>query len=98
MSKYNLHNLLSEMTNDEFRAAEEADRLEAHPESNKIKAIMALMAKEKNKKIDPKSAAVDKDGNIEDELPGEMAEARIDRDVAERIEGLLDISMKAKLK
>ena len=49
MSKYNLHNLLSEMTNDEFRAAEEADRLEAHPESNKIKAIMALMAKEKNK-------------------------------------------------
>ena len=96
MSKYNLHNLLSEMTNDEFRAAEEADRLEAHPESNKIKAIMALMAKEKNKKIDPKSAAVDKDGNIEDELPGEMAEARIDRDVAERIEGLLDISMKAK--
>ncbi len=74
MSKYNLQSLLLEMTNDEFRDAQEKDRLENHPERDKIKAIMALMAKEKNKKIDPDAASVDKDGNIEDEAAGEFAE------------------------
>jgi hypothetical protein len=38
------------MTNDEFAAAKEADRLEAHPDRDKIKAIQAMIAKEKESK------------------------------------------------
>ena len=36
------------MSDDEWKAAKEADRLEAHPEKDKIKKIQALMRKEKN--------------------------------------------------
>jgi len=75
MSKLNLQNILSEMTNDEFRDAEEADRLESHPERDMIKKIQALIRNEKNKSIDPNSAAVDKDGNIKDKTAGEFAES-----------------------
>jgi hypothetical protein len=51
MSKYNLIDLFEGMSNDEFEAAKEADRLEAHPERDKIKAIQALIAKEREKII-----------------------------------------------
>ena len=50
MSKYNLIDLFEGMSNDEFEAAKEADRLEAHPNRDKIKAIQALLAKEKANK------------------------------------------------
>jgi hypothetical protein len=50
MSRYNLTDLYEGMTNDEFSAAKEADRLEAHPEKDKIKAIQAMIAKEKESK------------------------------------------------
>jgi hypothetical protein len=53
MSKYNLIDLLEGMSNDEFEAAKEADRLEAHPDKDKIKAILALIAKEKEKIVKP---------------------------------------------
>jgi hypothetical protein len=51
MSKYNLTDILEGMSNDEFAAAKEADRLEAHPDRDKIKAIQALIAKEREKII-----------------------------------------------
>ena len=51
MSKYNLIDILEGMSNDEFAAAKEADRLEAHPDRDKIKAIQALIAKEREKII-----------------------------------------------
>jgi hypothetical protein len=50
MSRYNLTDLYEGMTNDEFSAAKEADRLEAHPDKDKIKAIQAMIAKEKESK------------------------------------------------
>ena len=48
MSKYNLTELAEGMGYKEYEDAKEADRLEAHPESDKIKAIQAMMAKEKD--------------------------------------------------
>ena len=51
MSKYNLFDILEGMSNDEWEAAKEADRLEAHPDRDKIKAIQALIAKEREKII-----------------------------------------------
>ena len=50
MSKYNLTDILEGMSNDEFASAKEADRLEAHPDKDKIKAIQAMIAKEKESK------------------------------------------------
>ena len=50
MSKYNLQDLLEGMSDKEFADAQEKDRLEKHPEKDKIKAIQALLAKEKLKK------------------------------------------------
>ena len=50
MSRYNLTDLYEGMTNDEFASAKEADRLEAHPDKDKIKAIQAMIAKEKESK------------------------------------------------
>jgi hypothetical protein len=38
------------MSNDEWEAAKEADRLEAHPDRDKIKAIQAMIAKERESK------------------------------------------------
>ena len=46
MSKYNLQDLLEGMSDKEFADAQEKDRLEKHPEKDKIKAIQALLAKE----------------------------------------------------
>jgi hypothetical protein len=54
MSKYNLVDLLEGMSNDEWEAAKEADRLEAHPDRDKIKAIQAMIAKERDAKKDVK--------------------------------------------
>ena len=51
MSKYNLKDLLPEgMSDAEFKDAEEASRLEKHPEGDKIAKIKAMMAKEKSMK------------------------------------------------
>jgi hypothetical protein len=47
MSKYNLTDIYEGMSNDEFEAAKEADRLEAHPDRDKIKAMQAMIAKER---------------------------------------------------
>ena len=47
MSKYNLHDLFEGMSDKEFADAQEKERLEDHPEKDKIKAIQALLAKEK---------------------------------------------------
>jgi len=55
MSKYNLTELAEGMGYKEYEDAKEADRLEAHPESAKIKAIQAMMAKEKSLKEDDMS-------------------------------------------
>jgi hypothetical protein len=54
MSKYNLFDILEGMSNDEFEAAKEADRLEAHPDRDKIKAIQAMIAKEREARKDVK--------------------------------------------
>jgi len=54
MSKYNLFDILEGMSNDEWEAAKEADRLEAHPDRDKIKAIQAMIAKERDAKKDVK--------------------------------------------
>ena len=48
MSKYNLIDIFEGMSDDEISRAEEADRLEAHPEKETIKKIQSLMAKEKS--------------------------------------------------
>ena len=50
MSKYNLTDILEGMSNDEFASAKEEDRLEAHPDKDKIKAIQAMIAKERESK------------------------------------------------
>ena len=54
MSKYNLTDIFEGMSNDEMSKAQEADRLEKHPERDTIKKIQALMAKEK--KVDENEA------------------------------------------
>ena len=54
MSKYNLIDIFEGMSNDEMSKAQEADRLEKHPERDTIKKIQALMAKEK--KVDENEA------------------------------------------
>ena len=48
MSKYNLIDIYEGMSDKEFRAAEEAGRLEKHPEKDKIQKIKDLMSKEKS--------------------------------------------------
>ena len=82
MSKYNLIDILEGMSNDEFSAAKEADRLEAHPDKDKIKAMQAMIAKERE------SQKLKKEMNIK--------EVRVDREVAERIEGLTNQELKRK--
>jgi hypothetical protein len=59
MSKYNLIDILEGMSNDEWEAAKEADRLEAHPDRDKIKAIQAMIAKERDAKKDVKEMTGD---------------------------------------
>lgn len=48
MSKYNLIDIYEGMSDKEFSAAEEAGRLEKHPEKDKIQKIKDLMSKEKS--------------------------------------------------
>ena len=169
MSKYNLQDLLEGMSDEEFANAQEKDRLEKHPERDKIKAIQALLAKEKGMKEDLLSKDGDNEDNVdnidkvaspdakgkgydssvaaqskesgdemdqitqttkpmykENKVPSleevynidrkgnekpdtdgsdaskykkaarDMKEARVDRDVAERIEGMLSIPLKRK--
>ena len=63
MSKYNLIDLYEGMSDKEMADAQEADRLESHPEKDKIKAIQAMMAKEKegvkenHQSLDPEIAS-----------------------------------------
>ena len=59
-----LTDLLEGMSDKEFADAQEKDRLEKHPERDKIKAIQALLAKEKSMKEDLFS----KDGGNEDNV------------------------------
>ena len=85
MSKYNLIDIYEGMSDEEFNAAEEAGRLEKHPEKDKIQKIKDLMSKEKsieesNKEEQLKNAyaALDKaeqDGDIRKQ---ELALAAID--------------------
>ena len=134
MSKYNLQDLFEGMSDKEFADAKEKDRLENHPERDKIKAIQALLAKEKANEIfttdggsedsvdnidkvaSPKAKASDYDAAISSErseddkeqsdvtqttkpmyeMNKEVNEARVDREVAERIEGMLSIPLKKK--
>ncbi len=169
MSKYNLQDIFEGMSDKEFADAQEKDRLEKHPERDKIKAIQALLAKEKEKaneifttdgesedsvdnidKVASPSAKgkgydssvsaqskesgdemnqitqttkpmykenkvpsleevynIDRKGNEKPDTDGsdaskykkaarDMKEARVDRDVAERIEGMLNIPLKRK--
>ena len=134
MSKYNLQDLFEGMSDKEFADAKEKDRLENHPERDKIKAIQALLAKEKANEIfttdggsedsvdnidkvaSPKAKASDYDAAISSErseddkeqsdvtqttkpmyeMNKKVNEARVDREVAERIEGMLSIPLKKK--
>ena len=71
MSKYNLTDLAEGMGYKEYEDAEEANRLEKHPERDTIKKIQALMAKEKSLEEDAVDLAVEasqkKAGISEDE-------------------------------
>ena len=147
MSKYNLTDIFEGMSNDEMSKAQEADRLEKHPERDTIKKIQALMAKEKkvdeneavdlaieasqekagievDESFDSLAKKLDKQKGIDKEEAAKIAgsiaakkaagagkgptakqkkrmkEAReyapMDRDVADRIEGFLNIPMKKK--
>ena len=90
---------------------EEKDRFDKLSTSDQLKLekIFSMMQAEKNKANDPKSAVIDKAGNTAAFVKGEMAEnghvddyteeiaeARVDREVAERIEGMLSIPLKRK--
>ncbi len=74
MSKYNLHDLFEGMSDEEFADAQEKDRLEDHPERDKIKAIQALLAKEKEieniKRMNPKAdtKSLEKLSKMEEDL------------------------------
>jgi len=139
MSKYNLLDIYEGMTDAEYAEANEKDRLEKHPDKDKIKKMQALMRKERRdkeneavdlaveasqKKAGIKEGNTDADQNIissilelirhnidprdaMEEIGQEFGitfefgsfrddvnEARVDRDVAERIEGLLHQPMK----
>ena len=59
MSKYNLTDLAEGMGYKEYEDAEEANRLEKHPERDTIKKIQALMAKEKSLEEDAVDLAVE---------------------------------------
>ena len=65
MSKYNLFDILEGMSNDEWEAAKEADRLEAHPDRDKIKAMQAMIAKERDAKKDVKEMTGEAYGRID---------------------------------
>ena len=91
MSKYNLTDLAEGMGYKEYEDAEEANRLEKHPERDTIKKIQALMAKEKSLEEDAVDLAVEAS-----QAKAGIKEARVDRDVEERIEGLLHRELKRK--
>ena len=64
MSKYNLTDIAEGMGYKEYEDAEEANRLEKHPERDTIKKIQALMAKEKSLDEDKYDDIVDADSDI----------------------------------
>lgn len=80
MSKYNLIDIYEGMSDKEFSAAEEAGRLEKHPEKDKIQKIKDLMGKEDQKEDQLKTAystldKAEQDGDIRKQ---ELALAAID--------------------
>ena len=89
MSKYNLLDIHEGKS---FEDSQEKSREEKHPEKKTIDKIRALMAKEKN--VD-ENEAVDLAIEASQEKAG-IKEARVDRDVEERIEGLLHRELKRK--
>ena len=74
MSKYNLTDLLPEGTDAEYKASKEADRLKKHPEGDKIKAIQAMMAKEKSMKENYQM-----DGEVYDRIDGLVDQPLLNR-------------------
>ena len=72
MSKYNLQDLYEGMSDKEFAAAQEKDRLEAHPEKDTIKKIQALLAKEKE---DVKEDKYDDMVAKDDDIPADKKKA-----------------------
>lgn len=108
MSKYNLTDLYEGMSDKEYSDAQEKERLEAHPEKDKIKAVQAMMAKEKVKEegmyIDDEEWEAEMGRTPEDtekEIKKEMDKLKedhqsLDPEVASRIEGLLDQPLKKK--
>ena len=89
MSKYNLLDIHEGKS---FEDSQEKSREEKHPEKKTIDKIRALMAKEK--KVDENEAV---DLAIEaSQAKAGIKEARVDRDVEERIEGLLHRELKRK--
>lgn len=95
MSKYNLNDIFEEMSqkDKDFDSAQAMDKL-TKDDQDKLKMIKMMMDKEKEidiiKKISPKA-----DRKSLEKL-SKMEEARVDSEVAERIEGMLDRSMKTK--
>ena len=95
MSKYNLNDILEEMSqkDKDIDSAQAMDKL-TKDDQDKLKMIKMMMDKEKEidiiKKISPKA-----DRKSLEKL-SKMEEARVDSEVAERIEGMLDRSMKTK--
>ncbi len=95
MSKYNLNDIFEEMSqkDKDFDSAQAMDRL-TKDDQDKLKMLKMMMDKEKSieniKRMNPKAN--------EKSLKKltKMEEARVDRDVAERIEGMLSIPLKKK--
>lgn len=75
MSKYNLTDIYEGMTDQEWADTKEQDRLEAHPEKDKIKAMQALIQKEKSMKEDKYDDIVDADDDIPADKKKEAAAA-----------------------
>jgi len=77
MSKYNLLDIYEGMTDAEHAEANEKDRLEKHPDKDKIKKIQALMRKEKGVK---ENEAVDLAVEAIDLEPGISGERTVNHD------------------
>ena len=76
MSKYNLQDIFEGMSDQEFADAKEKERLEKHPERDKIKAIQALLAKEKekaNESFDSLAKKLDKQKGIDKDEAAKIA-------------------------
>ena len=80
MSKYNLNDIFEEMSQKD----KDFDKAQA----------MDRLSKDDQDKLKMLKMMMDKEKSLKKST--KMEEARVDRDVAERIEGLLDRAMKAK--